>query len=67
MEKVRAELAVFSIEKSTCFTSDIIFIVCTLMDNSYEAISALELKQLLENVMWSVGLSGYGTSFEIAR
>ena len=46
MEKVRAELAIFFAEKARV-TSDVIFIVCTLIDNSYEPISAREFGQLL--------------------
>ena len=33
--------------ESLCVTSDVIFIACTLIDNSYEPISALEFLQLL--------------------
>ena len=41
-EKLRVELALFCIEKSVHVTSDIISIVCTLTDNSYEPISMQE-------------------------
>ena len=48
MEKVRAELAIFFVEKARAFnTSDVIFIVSTLIDSSYEPISAREFGQLL--------------------
>ena len=46
MEKVRAELILFSVKKARV-TSDVIFIVCTLIDKSYEPISAREFEQLL--------------------
>ena len=46
MEKLRAELAIFFFEKARV-TSDVILIVCTLIDNSYEPISAREFGQLL--------------------
>ena len=36
----------FFVEKA-CVTSDVIFIVCTFIDNSYEPISAPEFEQLL--------------------
>ena len=38
MEKIRAELALFSVVNARV-ASDVIFIVCTLKDNSYEQIS----------------------------
>ena len=41
VEKVSAEFALFSIEKA-CITSDLTFIVCTLIDNSYEPIRMQE-------------------------
>ena len=38
MEKVRAELAIFFVKKESArVTSDVIFIVCTLIDNSYDS------------------------------
>ena len=45
MEKVRAELAIFFLNVRV--TSDVIFIVCSLLDNSYKPISAREFGQLL--------------------
>ena len=47
MEKGRAELAIFLFVEKARATSDVIFIVCTLIDNSYEPISAREFGQLL--------------------
>ena len=46
MEKGRAALAILFPEKARA-TSDVNFIVCTLIDNSYEPISAREFGQLL--------------------
>ena len=43
MDKVRAGLASFSF----IFPSDVIFLLCKLIDNSYEPISAREVWQLL--------------------
>ena len=42
MEKVQAEFALFSIGKALV-KSDVIFIVCSLIDNSGEPISARDL------------------------
>ena len=39
MEKIPAELAIFFRWESARVTSDVIFIVCTLIDNGYEPIS----------------------------
>ena len=52
MEKVRAELAIFFIEESARVTADVILIVCTLIDNSYEPISAREFGQSLQKKGW---------------
>ena len=45
MENVWAELILFSIEKKRML-SDVIFILCTLIDNSYEPISVRYFWQL---------------------
>ena len=47
MQKVGAKLALFSVEKAHMLhvTSDVIFIVSTLVDNGYEKISAREFGQ----------------------
>ena len=49
MEKVRAKLALCSVEKVHMFhvTSYVIFIVSTLVDNGYEKIGGREFGQLL--------------------
>ena len=47
MEKVRAELAIFYDWDSLRVTSNVIFIVCTIIDNSYETTTAQEFEQLL--------------------
>ena len=48
MEKVQSELAIFFfVEKARALHLMSFFIVCTLIDNSYEPISAGEFGQLL--------------------
>ena len=49
---VQAELALFSVEK-THVTSDVIFIVCTLIDNSCEPISVQEFWQLMLKILYA--------------